>query len=115
VQQYVYDEVSRGRGGNRQRGSAQAVHCDTLVPCAIGRQDTGQLCRVGQGGDTTRLGRHYLEDAHTGAFYPLAAAGGSGCWQWLRCAAHMRLLIEGWLRPWTDSLALTSCTCLPAC
>lgn len=47
-------------------------------------QDTGQLCRVGEGADATRLAHHYLEDWNTGEFFMLAAPR-SGCMAWLRC------------------------------
>ncbi|WIA15492.1 hypothetical protein OEZ85_002130 [Tetradesmus obliquus] len=45
--------------------------------------DTGQLCRVGEGADATRLAHHYLEDWNTGEFFMLAAPR-SGCMAWLR-------------------------------
>jgi hypothetical protein len=48
-------------------------------------QDTGQLCRTGEGAETTRLGRHYLEDCHTGEFFQLAQQPTSGLWAWIRC------------------------------
>ncbi|KAF6266373.1 hypothetical protein COO60DRAFT_1697360 [Scenedesmus sp. NREL 46B-D3] len=46
-------------------------------------QDTGQLCRVGEGADATRLAHHYLEDWNTGEFFMLSAPR-SGCLAWLR-------------------------------
>lgn len=48
-------------------------------------QDTGQLCGTGEGTQTTRLGRHYLEDCHTGEFFQLAQQPTGGLWAWLRC------------------------------
>jgi hypothetical protein len=47
-------------------------------------QDTGQLCRTGEGAETTRLGRHYLEDCHTGEFFQLAQQPASRWWAWMR-------------------------------
>lgn len=53
--------------------------------CLLLLQDTGQLCRTGEGAETTRLGRHYVEDCHTGEFFQLAQQPTSGWWAWIRC------------------------------
>lgn len=43
---------------------------------------------MGEGAETVRVGRHYLEDCHTGEFFQLAQQPKSGWWAWLRCACH---------------------------
>lgn len=114
IQQYVYDEVSHvcllllclpafflsaehwRSTATHSRGTVSTllhvcglaclpIHTHTL-------QDTGQLCRTGEGAETTRVGRHYLEDCHTGEFFQLAQQPTSGCWAWLR---WVRQQLEG--------------------
>jgi len=39
---------------------------------------------MGEGAETTRVGRHYLEDCHTGEFFQLAQQPTTGWWTWFR-------------------------------
>lgn len=63
---------------------AYDVACCTpgMLSCAA-LQDTGQLSRVGEGADTTRVAHHYLEDWNTGDFFMMAEPS-TGCLGWLR-------------------------------
>lgn len=64
------------------RTNSCGTNCSWL---RLSLQDTGQLVRVGEGADTTRLARHYVEDWNTGEFFQLAEPSSAWrCFGWFR-------------------------------